>query len=85
MARPAAAVAPRAGSAGLASASVAVLTLVVLAALLVWPLLEVLLLGLVSGAPSMSVLLFTLAVGVASTVGALGLAALVAATVRIRP
>lgn len=60
----------------------AVLTLVVLAAVLVWPLLEVLLLGLASGAPSMSVLLFTLAVGVASTVGALGLAALVAATVR---
>ena len=73
------AVAPRADLVGLAAA---VVTLIALAALLVWPVVVVLVLGLVSPPPPLAVVGFTVAVAVASTLGALGLAAVVAAAAR---
>ena len=76
------AVAPRPVRADLAGLVAAAVTLIGLAALLVWPLVVVLGLGLVSPPAPLAVIGFTVTVAVASTVGALGLAAVVAAAVR---
>jgi iron(III) transport system permease protein len=57
-------------------------TLMGLVALLIWPLVPLLGLGFVSPPPPLAVIGFTMAVAAASTLGALGLASIVAAAVR---
>ena len=82
MARPAVVVTPPAASPHVVSAVGVALMLLILVALLVWPLLDLLMRGLTSMSPSLRNDLFTLAVGAASTLGALGMASIVAAAVR---
>jgi iron(III) transport system permease protein len=81
MARPAT-LAARPLGADVVGAVAGILVLVVLLALIVWPLAGVWLTGLLTGPPPRAVILNTLAVAVAATLAALGMAAVLAAAVR---
>jgi iron(III) transport system permease protein len=83
MAQPAAAVAPRPVSATLVGTAAGVLVLVVLVALVMWPLADVFVVGLLVVPPPLRVVANTLAVACAATLGAVGMAAVLAVAVRV--
>jgi len=82
MARPASAVVPRRRGPDVLGAAVAVGMLALLVTLLVWPLAEVFVVGLLMAPPPAPVIVNTLAVAVGATLGALGMAGVLAAGVR---
>ena len=83
MARSAAAVAPRWWSVNLVDIAAGIALLLALGVLLMWPLFDVFVAGLLTMPPPFVVVRNTLAVAVAATLGALGLAAVVATAARV--